>query len=387
MQTSEKAARVIALYLPQFHPIPENNEWWGKGFTEWTNTAKAKPLFRGHVQPHLPADLGFYDLRVPETRIAQAELAREHGVEGFCYWHYWFAGKRLLERPFNEVLRSGEPDFPFCLGWANETWTGIWHGTPNRILIEQTYPGVQDYTRHFEAVREALEDPRYMKVDGKPIFMVFRPDSLPDTKAFAECWKEMASRTGLTGLYLVGYAHANWLPEVHGFDASIEIHALQCTESALGPHRKLVNKLVRRLTGQTSSQLQNRIRPKPRIYAYKDYVKHAYDTEPVAAYRHPTVMPGWDNTPRSGTRGVVLQGSSPELFRLHLRDALKRVTQRPAERRIIILKSWNEWAEGNYMEPDLGFGDAYLRVLREEVASSGPAASVGLTSPGAGLSN
>lgn len=134
-------ARVIAYYPPQYHPIQENDEWWGKGFTEWTNVAKAKPLFPGHYQPHLPADLGFYDLRVPEVRHEQAEMARSHGVEGFCYWHYWIGGRRLLERPFNEVLKSGEPDFPFCLAWANESWTGVWHGSPQTTLMEQTYPG------------------------------------------------------------------------------------------------------------------------------------------------------------------------------------------------------------------------------------------------------
>ena len=146
---TELKARAIAFYLPQFHPVPENNEWWGKGFTEWTNVVKARPLFKGHYQPHLPADLGFYDLRLPEVREAQARLAKEHGIEGFCYWHYWFGnGKRILERPFNEVLLSNKPNFPFCLGWANESWTGIWHGNPGKVLVEQQYPGKQDYIEH-----------------------------------------------------------------------------------------------------------------------------------------------------------------------------------------------------------------------------------------------
>ena len=152
-------ARAIALYLPQFHPIPENDAWWGSGFTEWTNTAKARPLFAGHHQPHVPADLGFYDLRLPETREAQAALARRYGIEGFCYYHYWFAGRRILERPFDEVLASGKPDFPFCLCWANESWTGIWHGAPGRILIEQTYPGPADHAAHFSALRPRLRRP------------------------------------------------------------------------------------------------------------------------------------------------------------------------------------------------------------------------------------
>ena len=192
--------RLIAYYLPQYHPIPENDAWWGNGFTEWTNVAKAKPLFRGHYQPHIPADLGFYDLRVPEVREAQAALAREAGIEGFCYWHYWFGGKRLLERPFDEVLASGKPDFPFCLAWANASWTGIWYGADDRILQEQTYPGLEDHRAHFEALLPAFKDPRYIRVDGKPLFMIFQPvDLSADVIAF---WQQLALAAGLPGITL-----------------------------------------------------------------------------------------------------------------------------------------------------------------------------------------
>ena len=169
---SSSPARLIAFHLPQFHPIPENDEWWGKGFTEWTNTGKAKPLFPGHDQPKVPTDLGYYDLRLPEARKAQADLARKYGVEGFCYYHYWFGGKRLLERPVNEIIASGEPDFPFCLCWANESWTGIWHGAPRRMLMEQTYPGEADHRAHFEYLLTAFRDKRYITVDGRPRFVI-----------------------------------------------------------------------------------------------------------------------------------------------------------------------------------------------------------------------
>src|SRR6266498_1716919 len=163
---SENEIRLIAFYLPQYHPIPENDEWWGKGFTEWTNVAKARSLYRGHRQPNLPADLGFYDLRLAESRFAQAELAQKYGIEAFCYWHYYFGnGKRLLERPFQEVLSSKKPDFPFCLAWANQTWTGIWHGSPNKILIEQIYPGLEDFKQHFYQVLPAFTDDRYLRID------------------------------------------------------------------------------------------------------------------------------------------------------------------------------------------------------------------------------
>jgi len=200
---SAKRARLIAFYLPQFHPIPENDQWWGPGFTEWTDVAKAKPLFPGHYQPHIPADLGFYDLRVPETRAAQAELARKAGIEGFCYWHYYFAGKRLLERPFNEVLASGEPDFPFCLGWANHKWVGR-----QGLLIDQTYPGPADHEAHFYSVLPAFHDRRYIRVKNKPLFLIFYPKGLPDAKAFIDQWQNLAVKNGLEGIHFVANQHA-----------------------------------------------------------------------------------------------------------------------------------------------------------------------------------
>jgi lipopolysaccharide biosynthesis protein len=201
-----KKARVIAFYLPQFHPIPENDKWWGKGFTEWTNVKKAKPLFKGHYQPRVPADLGYYDLRMPEVREAQAQMAREAGIEGFCYWHYWFGnGKRLLERPFNEVLASGKPDFPFCLGWANESWKGFAHGLKNRnLLIEQQYPGIDDYIAHFYAVLPAFKDKRYITVDGKPFFLIYKPLDNSEVIVFIETWHKLAKENGLSGIYFVG---------------------------------------------------------------------------------------------------------------------------------------------------------------------------------------
>lgn len=216
---------LVALYLPQFHPIPENDTWWGKGFTEWTNVAKARRLFPGHYQPHVPADLGFYDLRVPETRQAQADLAQQYGIGAFCYYHYWFAGRRLLERPFNEVLSSGKPDFPFCLCWANQTWTGIWHGAPDRVLIEQTYPGSDDATKHFYALLPAFKDPRYVCMDGKPMFLIFRPDDLPDSRNFINLWQKLARENGLAGIHFVGfYKNRGWDHASAGFDAAVDQH-------------------------------------------------------------------------------------------------------------------------------------------------------------------
>jgi len=215
--------RVIAFYLPQYHPIPENDAWWGKGFTEWTNVTKARPLFRGHYQPHLPADLGFYDLRVAESREAQAELARQYGVTGFCYYHYWFAGKRLLNRPFDEVLMSGKPDFPFCLCWANENWTRIWDGGEDEVLMKQTY-SEEDDVAHIRWLTRAFADERYIRIDGKPIFIIYRAHKLPNLKRTTDLWRHECRRLGVGELFLcrVDTAADTSPPSEVGLDAAVE---------------------------------------------------------------------------------------------------------------------------------------------------------------------
>ena len=257
-------ARVIALYLPQYHPIPENDEWWGRGFTEWTNTAKAKPLFRGHYQPHVPADLGFYDLRLPETRAAQAQLAREYGIEGFCYYHYWFAGRRILERPFDEVLASGQPDFPFCLNWANQTWSGIWHGAPERVLIEQTYPGMDDHCRHFDALLPAFTDQRYVKVEGKPLFVIYHPWELPDSRRVLDLWRELAVKAGLAGLFLVGeHFEPRWDPRPLGYDAALHVRLPDRRRDQWFPWTRPVAKLKSKY---------EEWRQRPEVHRYEDVI-------------------------------------------------------------------------------------------------------------------
>lgn len=347
-------ARLIAFYLPQFHPIPENDEWWGKGFTEWTNVAKAKPLFRGHYQPHLPADLGYYDLRAPETRVAQADLAREYGIEGFCYYHYWFAGRRLLERPFNEVLASGQPDFPFCLCWANQTWTGIWHGAPNRVLIEQTYPGPADHRAHFDALLPAFCDPRYIRVDERPLFVFYQPHAIPDTAKVMDLWRDMAMRAGLPGLFLVGNDVGEHAPKDLGLDGSATYH--------LPPRRPWVS---RRRPVEWLRRRYERAVGNPTVYRYESILSTLLAPQAPGVENYPCLIPNWDNTPRSGKDGLVLHGSTPELFRVHAQQALERVRRRSPQHRIVFIKSWNEWAEGNYLEPDVKFGHAYLEALRD----------------------
>ncbi|MFH1819228.1 MAG: glycoside hydrolase family 99-like domain-containing protein [Pseudomonadota bacterium] len=349
----------IAFYLPQFHPIPENDLWWGKGFTEWTNTAKAKPLFQGHYQPHVPADLGFYDLRCAESREAQAKLAKEYGITGFCYYHYWFGGKRILERPFNEVLSSSQPDLPFCLCWANQTWTGIWHGTPNKILVEQTYPGEADYRAHFEALLPAFSDSRYIRVQGKPLFVVYRPSELPDAKAFVRLWTEWAQAAGLPGFYFVGVNHNDkWTPQQDHFDAAI-LQKLPPKKPNV-PWKYPLLKL---------RQLRHNFQLT--IHRYADIYPTLTRNEQPNHVEFPCAIPNWDNTPRSGLNGLVMQDSTPALFQQHFDACLRNAKRLPEDQQIVFVKSWNEWAEGNHLEPDLRYGHAYLEVVKNALDNPG----------------
>ncbi len=351
---SEDAVKVIAFYLPQFHPIKENDEWWGKGFTEWTNVAKARPMFLGHEQPHIPADLGFYDLRLSETREDQAKMAMDAGVTGFAYWHYWFAGRRILERPFNEVLASGKPDYPFCLAWANETWSGIWHGNPKKILIEQTYPGADDFRAHYEAVRPAFMDKRYIKVDGKPMFLVYRPQNIPDTDIFFQLWNDCAQKDGFNGIHFVAVS-ANVEKEYDGLMAA--------GYGGVTPNRLAQ---LSHFTDNLASKMIRRIIKRPFTPDYRKAKAYLVRDHEKLARCYPAAIPAWDNTPRSGLRGFVLTHTTPEQFEQHFKEVVDvtRAKERP-EDRILFLKSWNEWAEGNYVEPDRKWGSAYLDVIRK----------------------
>lgn len=353
--------RVIALYLPQFHPIPENDEWWGKGFTEWTNTAKAKPLFKDHYQPHVPADLGFYDLRLEESRCAQADLAQSCGIEGFCYYHYWFGnGKELLERPFNEVLRAGKPDFPFCLAWANQSWAGVWHGLDKRVLIEQTYPGEEDHRQHFETLLPAFNDQRYIKVCGKPVFVIYRPSELPGGQKTLDFWRGLAVKAGLPGLYLIAeHDDLSGAAMPVGYDAYICQRNFPRRRECISwsePLKKIEGKLLD-------------IFKRPTIIDYQTYINHLIPDRYESEHAIPCVLPNWDNTPRSGYRGLVMLGSTPELFAKQVDKALRHVQKKNVNERFLFIKSWNEWAEGNYLEPDLRYGHKYLDALRDALLS------------------
>lgn len=378
-------ARVIALYLPQFHPIPENDKWWGKGFTEWTNVGKARPLFRGHYQPRVPADLGYYDLRMPEVREAQAEMAREAGIEGFCYWHYWFGnGRQLLERPFNEVLASGKPDFPFCLGWANHEWTNkTWEVGTKRVSEQVLMPMVyskEEHIRHFNAVLPAFQDKRYITVDGKPLFLVFRPLDIPEPKAFIDLWQQMARENGLPGIHFVGIQY-NMLEtdknlknvllknapdkaaELYrqvlnaGFDAVNSRGYHRADYKCLSAYQIIKRGIWVRLTGKYAINTCKQSDINKYLYVKEDKWENVY----------PTLLPNWDRSARSGRRARIYTDSTPEVFGKQIEQVMELVKDKPLEHRIAFLMSWNEWAEGNYVEPDLKYGHGYLDELKKHM--------------------
>ena len=354
-----KKVRVIAFYLPQYHPTLDNDTWWGKGFTEWTNVGKAKPLFRGHYQPKVPADLGYYDLRVPETRQAQADMAREYGIEGFCYWHYWFGnGKRLLERPFNEVLASGKPDFPFCLAWANESWKGFFHGVKTKqALITQLYPGEDDYIAHFETVLPAFKDPRYITVDDKPVFMIYQPFQHPQIKEFMALWQKLAMNNGLKGIFFIGQTYH--LTEERAELMDMGFDAINVTR--LFDFEKKAKFLYK------CAKWRHRIFRCPKIMEYKRVSRFFVGDEEYAPEIIPTIIPNWDHSPRSLNKALVLNHAEPAYFDRHVKDVMARIENKPLEHRLAFVKSWNEWGEGNYLEPDLRYGKGYLEVIRKYI--------------------
>lgn len=356
-------AKVLALYLPQYHPTPDNDKWWGEGFTEWTNVAKAKKLYRNHYQPRIPANLGFYDLRLPEVREKQAEMARRAGIMAFCYYHYWFGnGKQELERPFNEVVASGKPDFPFCICWANHSWSlKLWNhdGTSrNKLLCEQHYPGEKDNEQHFYSLLKAFKDPRYLKHKGKLIFVIYSPMTFSGCSEFLKQWNGLARENGLDGFHFIGYClNPKSNVEIQdilslGFDA---VNILRMDNFLYSS-----NNIVTRITKYVSHQLMNR----PYINDYAKIIDKFIGKEDKQINIYPSIIPNWDHTPRSGRGGYLYENCEPELFEKHCRMVVEEVKDKPEEDRIIFLKSWNEWGEGNYMEPDLRYGYGYIDALK-----------------------
>lgn len=365
-----KDLRALAFYLPQFHPIPENNAWWGPGFTEWRNVAKAQPRFPGHEQPHLPADLGFYDLRLADSRLAQADLARAHGIHGFCYYHYWFNGRRLLREPIDRVLESGQPDFPFCLCWANENWTRAWDGKTRDVLIGQHYSDNDDRA-HLRWLAPAFADPRYVRIDGKPVFLLYRASQLPDPRRTTDIWREEAGRLGLGELYLCRvecFRGEQTDPASLGFDAAVEFQ----------PDWAIARQPLRRSpwwTWATRLGLSPEVYQSSRVFSYPALVEAALAKPPPGYQRFPGVTPMWDNSARRREGATIFTGSTPELYEQWLRETAARFDPRSPQENLLFINAWNEWAEGNHLEPDQRRGRAYLEATGRALAPASTSAA------------
>lgn len=347
---NDAEVKAIAFYLPQYHPNPENDEWWGKGFTEWRNVAKARPNFEAHYQPHAPGDLGFYDLRIAEVMEAQAALAKEYGLYGFCFYHYWFNGRQVLDLPLKKFLANPKADIPFCLCWANENWTRRWDGADHEILLGQNH-NIDDDEAFIRHLLPIFEDPRYIKVAGKPMLLVYRVDLFPDSKATAALWRRIAKEAGYPDLHLCAVQFYGVTdPAPWGFDAAVEFP----------PHTFLTKDNLPIETPQKINPNWNG--------GIFDYLRVAADaiTRKTADYLwYRGVMPSWDNTARRQDTSHIFWNSSPAHYNFWLRKIVDQTARRlEPNQRFVFINAWNEWGEGCHLEPDLKYGHAYLEATR-----------------------
>lgn len=348
----------IAIFLPQFHPIPENDGWWGKGFTEWTNVTKAKPLFNGHYQPHLPADLGFYDLRLKQSRLQQEALAKQFGIHGFCYYHYWFNGKRVLNLPLDSKLNDHEQDLPFMLCWANENWTRTWDGSENEILLKQEY-SKSDFDNHINFLISVFKDKRYIHKSGKPFFVIYRPSIISNLDYFISNLKIKAIENGFNGVTVAimdSYGesnsnHNNLIDDMIQFPPHIKggYGELRIKPNLWG---KILNKL----------NVKVPIEYNHFIVDYSEIVVH-FINQFKEQNIIPCVTPMWDNSARKKKNALIILNSTPEKFKFWLDSIFKMNSERDFKQEFLFINAWNEWAEGNHLEPCQKFKLSYLEQL------------------------
>jgi len=381
--------KIIAFYLPQFHEIPENNEWWGKGFTEWTNTQKAKPLFKNHYQPRQPYNDNFYNLLDDNVKHWQIELAKKYGIHGFCFYHYWFKdGKRLLEKPVDQFLFNKSLDFPFCLSWANEPWSRRWDGSEHKIIMPQEYGGEKEWIDHFYYLLPFFKDSRYIQNQGKPIFIIYKPELFDSVNKMIDCWQNLAIQNGLTGISFI-FQHALLQltnnKDVSKFDFAIEFEPGFTTSRDryfISKSRKInelvnhiitfkINKLITRskliLNVLLDHQKFFKLKYRFTVRTEKDYdyiVSEAIKNKPLSEKALPGVFTSWDNTPRRGKNATVYIGSTPKKFKDYLSAQIKRAKY-VYKKDMLFLNAWNEWAEGAYLEPDKLFEFQYLQAVRD----------------------
>ena len=359
--------RAVAFHLPQYHPCPENDAFWGRGFTEWRNVVTARPRFRGHVQPHLPSDLGFYDLRLPEARAAQAELAQAYGLHGFCYYHYWFAGRRVLNAPVDAILASGDPDFPFMLCWANENWTRAWDGGPREVILAQSYSRA-DTVAHARHLVPALSDPRAIRVAGRPAFAVYNTDDLPDPLAWSDLFRETLAGFAIDP-YLIRVErwqdHDTRAPQALGFDAALDFQPFSRRFHAWLRAPQPIGRCVK---GRIDRELR-RFGPRDRHHDMAAFVDFDIEQKRPGYSWFPGVCPSWDNSARRPSgKAIVFRNTSPELFSRWI-DAKRRLLP-PTNENLLFVNAWNEWAEGNHLEPCLRDGHAWLKALQHALTKS-----------------
>lgn len=356
--------KVFAYYLPQFHPIPENDSWWGNGFTEWTNVRKANPLFKGHKQPLIPIGLGYYSLKGNETILKQANLARDNGVDGFVFYHYWFGEeKTLLEKPILNFLNDGSIDIQFCICWANESWKGTWHGASRgEMLQEQKYLGKEDYRKHFNFLLPFFKDSRCLKIEGKPVYQIYLPESIPDLKIYIETFNQLALKSGLNGIYWIGVRYSkNFNPNQFGIQGLVNGNLKNINKY----HHKSFSGIYNRFV--LSNPFIRKYKSWPKRIPFKivrnclEDFKDNYDFD-----FFPLAIPNWDNTPRVNQEGTVYTGCSPKEFKEHLKACIQASKKNGrTDKEIVFIKSWNEWGEGNILEPEMEFGLGYLEVIKE----------------------
>jgi lipopolysaccharide biosynthesis protein len=356
----------IAIYLPQFHPIPENDEWWGKGFTEWTNVTRAKPLFKGHDQPHLPADLGFYDLRLEETRLAQEKMAKKYGIEAFCYYHYWFNGKRVLEEPLTRKIKNPKEDLPFMICWANENWTKVWDGADKNILLEQEYCQ-EDFQTHIKSLIPILQDSRYLTLNGKKVIAIYSPQRILEIDDLIKIWKDVTKENNIE-LDIINFISFGGFDQDFNnkFDFSVDFEP----HSSINQYKKVQEfgdtHLLHKVLFKLGIQLRHKDGNNIIDFQKFNSAKKQNDSFKVSNGIIPCVIPGFDNSARKRKNYLILNNNSPEKFRNQVKYTLSLLKKKENEN-LIFINAWNEWAEGNHLEPCKKWGTKYLEVLKEEI--------------------
>lgn len=368
--------KTIAFYLPQFHPFPENDEWWGKGFTEWVNVKKAKPLYEGHYQPRIPKDNNYYYLLDPEVMRWQISLAKEYGVYGFCFYHYWFDGHLLMEKPVEMFLEDKTMDHPFCICWANEHWTKAWVSKADNVLIAQRYGERKEWTEHFNYLLPFLKDPRYIKNDGKPLVILYRPELIECLNDMLDCWQELAKENGLPGLdfaYQQVQFDVQKQKDDSRFAYNIEYQPAYATYDLTKDQHAFLKAVKRNVVKALEKIGIHLTISRPQSLTLRDYDamwQAVLDRKPTDGKSVPGAFVDWDNTPRRQERGSVFVGACPEKFQKYMTQQIKRAKEE-YHQDMLFLFAWNEWAEGGYMEPDEKYGCGYLEALKNALIANG----------------